>query len=284
MTMRMTFAISLVFAAATLRAQSGQSTAKPKFDVASVKPCDPHVVPGTNGGSTGRGRVTYNCQPLMNYIRSAYGRWANGQFVRGNIPINIEGGPAWVNADLYQIAAKAEGEANVGTTAGPMMQALLEERFKLKIHRETREGPVYALVVSKSGLRLPAAKVACFAQNPGQPRPPLQPGQTPPPFCGWGREYGDRIEVLGSTMADFCLALSFIPMQLDHRKIIDKTGIAGQFDFDLKFPSDDSTAHDPAADLARLQGALRTAGLQLVQAKGPYEFLIIDHVERPTAN
>jgi len=194
---------------------------------------------------------------------------------------------------MYQIDAKAEGEASVGLTAGPMMQSLLEDRFKLKIHRETREGPAFALVAAKGGLRLPAAKVACFVQNPGQPRPPLQPGQTPPPLCGWGRQTGDGIAVHGSTMEDFCLALSGLPLRLDRRKIVDKTGVKGQFDFDLKFPPEDPgldgepgarSAPDPAADLARLQGALRGAGLQLVQAKAPYEFLVIDHVERPSAN
>ena len=150
--------ISLI--ALTMSVASGQSESLAKFDVASVKLCDPHVTPGTNAGTASPGRVTYNCQPLMNYVRSAYGRWANGRLVRGNIPINIEGGPAWINTELYQIAAKAERATDLGVTAGPMMQALLEERFKLKIHRETREVPVYALVVSKGGIQLPAAKVA----------------------------------------------------------------------------------------------------------------------------
>src|SRR6185312_1380998 len=101
-------------------------------------------------------------------------------------------------SDLYQINAKAEGEPSVAITAGPMMQSLLEDRFKLKIHRETREGPAFALVVAKGGLRLPPAKVACIVQVPGQPRPPLQPGQTPPPFCGWGSQTRDAITVRGS--------------------------------------------------------------------------------------
>ena len=86
-------------------------------------------------------------------------------------------------------------------------------------------------------------------------------------------------------MSDFCLAL--MPLQLDHRKIIDKTGVPGQFDFDLKFLAEDaapSSAADPSADLARLQGALRSVGLQLVQAKGTEEVVVVDHAERPTAN
>ena len=128
---------------------------------------------------------------------------------------------------------------------------------------------------------------------PGQPRPPLQPGQVPPPLCGRGSQTRDGIAVHGSTMEDFCLALSGMPLRLDRRKIVDKTGVTGQFDFDLKFPPDDAGldgelgarhALDPVADLERLQGALRGAGLQLVQSKASYEFLVIDHVERPSAN
>jgi uncharacterized protein (TIGR03435 family) len=298
MPLRVISLIALMMALASGQsAASGQSGSQAKFDVASVKPCDPHVTPGTNAGTAGRGRVTYNCEPLMNYIRSAYGRFANGQLVRGNIPVNIEGGPAWINTELYQITAKAEGAATVGMTVGPMMQALLEERFKLKIHRETREVPVYALVVSKGGIRLPAAQVACFTQELGHPRPPLAPGQTPPPMCGWGREDGAGIQVHGSTMADFCLALSGLPLRLDRRRIIDKTGIAGQFDFDLKFSPEDSAiateqgipassaaAGDPAPDLTRLQGALRRVGLQLAPAKGTAEVIVIDHAERPSEN
>jgi len=76
---------------------SNQSGPKPKFDVASVKPCDSRVTRNTFAGSSGPGRVDYTCQTLMTYIIGAYGRWANGRLVRGNIPINVEGGPHWIN-------------------------------------------------------------------------------------------------------------------------------------------------------------------------------------------
>jgi uncharacterized protein (TIGR03435 family) len=177
-----------------------------------------------------------------------------------------------------------------------MMQALLEERFHLKIRRETREVPAYALVAAKGGPRLPAAKVGCFTMEPGQPRPQLEPGQPLPPRCGWGTATWDGIEVHGATMADFCLALAGLPLVVDPRKFVDKTGIAGQFDFDLKWSAEDfaaapssaagttGNAADPAGDLPRLQRALRKVGLQLTPAKGPEEFLVIDHVERPSAN
>ena len=211
-----------------------QPGTKPQFEVASVKPCDPHTVRGTNAGTTSPGRVAYNCQNLMTYIRNAYGTWGSGGDAPASDPVNIVGGPAWINSERYQITAKAEGSPRSGTTAGPMMQALLEDRFKLKIHRETREVPVYALVVTKGGLKLPSSKVECWTMAACRPKD----GQ-PLALCGWGQRTKDGVEVHGSTMADFCVALAHTPLRImERRKFVDKTGIKGRFDFDLKFPSD----------------------------------------------
>jgi uncharacterized protein (TIGR03435 family) len=262
-----------------------QST-KPQFEVASVKPCDPHVPRSTNAGTISQGRVDYNCENLMNYIRNAYGTWANGSGRPAPGPFNIVGGPSWINNDLYQINAKAEGSPKPGTMDGPMMQALLEDRFKLKIHRETREVPVYALVVTKGGLKLPAAKVECWAIDVGRRPTPPQEGQPPPPRCGHGQKTKDGFEVHGSTMADFCVALAHTPLRIaERRKFLDKTGIAGRFDFDLKFPDELTEGGSiPGDDLDRLQDALAKVGLQLKSEKGQDEFIVIDRAERPTAN
>ncbi len=270
---------------------SAPSKSKPKFEVASVKPCDPHGPRGTNGGSTYPGRVAYNCQSLTTYIREAYALYPDGkQDLRGLI-VKIEGGPSWVNADLYRIDAKAEGAPGNGIVSGPMMQSLLEDRFRLKIRRETREVPVYALVVAKSGLKLPAAKVGCFTLGSGAP--PWKPGEQPPPFCGQGRRMSDGVQMHGATMADFGLQVSTrLALRLG-RRVIDRTGVAGSFDFDLKWSTEDlspppvdgvrqSIALD--GDLDRLAGALRIVGLQLVPSKGSVDFLVIDHAERPSAN
>jgi uncharacterized protein (TIGR03435 family) len=270
-------------------------SAKPQFEIASVKPCDPHTVPGRNGGSTSPGRVAYNCTNLMNYIRNAYGSWGNGSDRPAVGPFNIVGGPAWINSELYEITAKAEGSPRAGTTAGPMMQALLEDRFKLKIHRETREVPVYALLLTKAGMKLPAAKVECWAMDLGRPFSPPKEGQPPPPRCGYGKRTKDGVEVHGSTMAEFCVALAHTPLRLlERRKFVDKTGITGRFDFDLKFPDElaegegapgaTQMPRSPTDDLVHLQDALAKVGLQLKLEKGQDEFIVIDHAERPTAN
>jgi uncharacterized protein (TIGR03435 family) len=270
-----------------------QPSDKPQFEVASVKPCDSHSVVGTNAGTTSPGRVAYNCQNLMNYIRTAYGTWGSGSDRPAVGPFNIVGGPAWINTELYQINAKSEGSARRGTTAGPMMQALLEDRFKLKIHRETREVPVYALVLTKAGLKLPAAKVECWAMDFGRPFTPPKEGQPPPQRCGFGQRTKDGVEVHGSTMTEFCVALAHTPLRIERRKFVDKTGITGRFDFDLKFPDELTEGESapeatqtryPTDDLVRLQDALYKVGLQLKSEKGQDEFIVIDRAERPTAN
>jgi uncharacterized protein (TIGR03435 family) len=268
---------------------SAQPKPAPKFDVASVKPCDPHAPRGTNAGSVYSGRVAYNCEPLTSYIRQAYAMYPDGKYDLRGLIVKIEGGASWVNTDRYQIDAKAEGAPGIGTVSGPMMQALLEDRFKLKVRRETREVPVYALVVAKSGLKVPAAKVGCFTLGSGPI--PWKPGEVRPPICGGGRRMSDGVQMHGATIADFCLQVSTrLAIRLD-RRVIDRTGVAGSFDFDLKWPTEDLSPAPAGApqsvvpdDFDHLEGALRLVGLRLVPSRGSGEFLVIDHAERPTAN
>ena len=85
-------------------------------------------------------------------------------------------------------------------------------------------------------------------------------------------------------MAEFCVALANTPLRiLDRRKFVDKTGITGRFDSDLKFPEALTEGESPD-DLDRLQDARSKVGLQLKSEKGQDEFIVIDHAERPTAN
>ncbi|HKE27289.1 MAG TPA: TIGR03435 family protein [Bryobacteraceae bacterium] len=254
---------------------------KPKFDVVSVKPCDTHEPRSTNMGSTSPGRVRFNCVSLTTYIRQAYGFHDNGVWHEGGHTLKIEGGPAWVNTDEFRIDATASATTNPNVLDGPMMQSLLEERFKLKVHRETREVPVYALVGTKGGLKAPPAKVACFA--PGSGPPTWRPGvDQPPPLCSLGKPVKGGLEIYGVTMPQFCLAVW--RTAISDRTIIDRTGIAGRFDLDLRWPSEDEDVRTAEGRFDRLQGALSRIGLKLVEAKGSGEFIVIDHAERPTAN
>jgi uncharacterized protein (TIGR03435 family) len=178
-----------------------------------------------------------------------------------------------------------------------MMQKLLEERFKLKVHIETKELPVYALTAAKSGLGLPQPKEgSCITPDLNSPMPPL-PGQTP---CGrpmvvispsGARMTGGKISMP---------ALTDILSNMLGRAVIDRTGSTGTFDIQLEFTPDQALAGIPLlagpADAYRPAPSADTAGpsifsalqeqlgLKLESAKGPVDVLVIDHVERPTAN
>jgi uncharacterized protein (TIGR03435 family) len=140
-----------------LPGQTGSAT--PKFEVASIKRCAP-------GGdvvfpvSPAPGRITLNCQSLMSLIRQSFTLFATGRMDLS--PVNVIAPPQaekWIDSERYSIEAKAEDNPGhtvpgQGMMLGPMMQALLEDRFKVKVHRETRQIPVYLLTVEKGGLKL----------------------------------------------------------------------------------------------------------------------------------
>jgi uncharacterized protein (TIGR03435 family) len=133
------------------RAQSATASPPAKFEVASIKPCK------GDGGPEGSspGRLNLGCRSVIDLIRSAYVFYVDGHFHLGYVDrVPIEGGPGWINSERYDINAKAEGTPGEGMMQGPMLQALLERRFKLKVHRETKEGAAYAITVAKSGAKL----------------------------------------------------------------------------------------------------------------------------------
>ena len=210
----------------------GQTGTAPKFEVASIRRC----APGGRGGVFGPpapGRITVNCMSVMALIRQSYILFANGRMDLS--PVNIippAKNPSWIDSELYTIEAKAESNPDKivpgqGMMLGPMMQALLEDRFKVKVHREIRQVPVYSLILGKRSPKLqPARGDGCVVDQP--PAPPA-PGQAPRPFCGFALVMNNGFEMRGATMAQLCLALSG-PMG---RKVVDRTGISGMFDIRL---------------------------------------------------
>jgi uncharacterized protein (TIGR03435 family) len=219
-------------------------------------------------------------------------------------PLQILGGPDWINSATYEIEAKAKGAAPDDQMNGPMLQALLEDRFKLKIHRETREVPVYALTAAKSGLKLkPLKEGSCHPID--QDRPPATApapggaaaahgGFLDPPGRGaqrpcpqqWVRVDGVNVtvDIHGESIAGLASALS--SARLD-RPVIDRTGLTGLFDIHLAFALDDAP-HDPgspaplaitasASIFAALQEQL---GLKLSSGTGPIDVLVIDRRKR----
>ncbi len=191
------------------------------------------------------------CRTIERLIRMAYLSYPNGMplplSAGTGFPIPprqegapIKGIPAWINSERFTIDAKAEGPVRREMMLGPMMQALLQDRFKLKVHQETREVPVYELTVAKDGPKLqPSKEGSCIRFDINNP--PLRPtasGQTPSQeLCGTYRPSAknDGIEVHGVAIADLCDQFS---AWLD-RDVIDKTGIMGVFDVHLELtPSD----------------------------------------------
>ena len=169
--------------------------------------------------------------------------------------------------------------------AGPMLQTLLEERFRLKMHRESKETAVYALVTGKGGSKLQATKEGgCTPGNPQGPPLPVVPGQPLP--CGYVDGGPDSVDAVGVPIASLCQILS---SQLP-RKAVDRTGLSGLFNYHLDFgvgpPGTAPGEDDPTFPdrLSMMTAALAKLGLKLEASKGMAEFLVIDHVERPTEN
>jgi len=279
---------TIMAATAALALVLPTACAQPRtFDVASIKPCASNAIVGTNGGGMIGGRLVVHCSTMMELIRRSYLLFADGTRSPGPILASIEGGPAWLDSERFEIEAKAEGKPDPGAVNGPMMQALLEDRCKLKVHCATRDAPVYMLTVAKAGLRVPLAKQGCWVPLSKEPRPTLAPGQKMP-ICGMAEFNKNGFDLPGDTMPDFCAVISKTPRYRLDRIVIDKTGIAGKFDFHFEWPPDPPSVSGDAPQqfdaFDAFSSGLQKLGLRLGSGKGPVEVLIIDHVEKPSAN
>ena len=265
-----------------VRAQVQQQPAM-SFEVASVKPNKSGDERSTSLIQPG-GRFTATNNTLRYLILNAYGIFAS--------PYLLQGGPGWIDAERFDIDAKAAANAVPAGTPDRvlwdktrvMLQALLADRFQLLIHRETKEMPVYRLVVAKSGPKLQRTSKDC---DPG--------GITCHGYHGNPR----RFIADGVDMKDLALMLSIY----SDRPVVDGTGIQGLFDVKLQWnpfaprtPPADDTPRSAAVeareglqpDLASLptlpEALQQQLGLTLESHKGPVEIYVIDHVERPSRN
>ena len=190
---------------------------RPTFEVASIKPASDE---GLMLVRPLPGRLTANAT-LQMLMQNAYAVQA----------FQIAGGPGWINSDRFAIEAKADGNATRDQIF-LMLQSLLEERYQLKFHRETRELPVYALVAAKGGLRLKSPKEgACVEPTPDTPpdwaggrMAPPQDGPLPPARCGTLRVMlaipAAQMQGGKISMAELARSLSLV---MD-RTVIDRTG------------------------------------------------------------
>jgi uncharacterized protein (TIGR03435 family) len=272
-----------------------QEAATPKFDVVSIKPCDGGNAGGRNGGLIANGRLNVNCVTVMDLIKSACVTWANAHL---NSPksLRIEGGPAWIHSEAYTINAKSEVNATMPMLSGPMLQALLEDRFHLRTHRETRDIPVYVLTVAKTGPKLqPVQEGSCTPFDIEKFLAPLAPGAPHPDFCGVVLRNARKGSAVTRDFHAMTLAQFAGELPVD-RPVVDKTRVSGLFDFRLEFALDETTSSsfpqygsatassDDSGGPSIFTALQEQLGLKLESARGPGAFLVIDHVEKPDAN
>lgn len=268
-------------------------TAAAKFEVASIKRCQNNQP--SSGGYSNPARLHLVCVTTANLIRLAYLVFPSGQPTAPVSPssfqMRIFGGPSWLDSDHFSIDAKVDRRVNTEMMKGPMMQALLEDRFKLKLHKETKEIHIFELTVGAHGAKLrPARAGGCVPYDRNNPPPNPGPGEPPPIICGVLRKSaGDGFDVPGATVADLCRQLTLYV----NRDIVDNTGIVGTFDAHLDLLPGDigyaGAAPDPSSPFTPGDGgaiavAVKKLGLEMRSAKRPAEFLVIDHVERPSEN
>jgi uncharacterized protein (TIGR03435 family) len=232
-------------------------TARPSFEVASIKPSttsEPRYYKFTLGDDRFRGTNI----SLKDWIKTA---WAVTDF-------EITGTPEWISSENFDIDAKAERPIRSVDEGYQMLKSLLEDRFSLKVHRETKEMPMYSLVGEKSGV-----KMKLSADQTGTTGGVRE--------VRYGRIRGEAVPV--STIAAILSGLA-------GRRVLNKTGLMGRYDVDLRYtpdPGQPGAAPEPtdSPDGQSLFGALQTQlGLKLESTRGPVKVLIVDHIERLTAN
>jgi len=270
----------------------------PRFEVASVKRCRPgdDGRGNTPGGVASPGQLTLDCERVQALIARAYIRFRDGRAPSGGgamIGTPIEGGPDWIKEERYRISAKPERAVPFPMQQGPMLQGLLADRFRLKVHYETRDVPAYALVVAKGGAKLqpfPEGSCAPWQVDPAQPLgPPVLPAGATRACKGVGvRSEGLNwvVDVEGITLEAF--ARTILSLAVSRQPVFDRTNLAGKFNIHFAYAVDTGSVDDRPLDPGSVQAPSLfdvlqdQLGLRLEATKGPGEFLVIDHVERPS--
>jgi uncharacterized protein (TIGR03435 family) len=259
----------------------------PVYEVASIKPDKS----GTNMVRmmyTPDGLSATNASVQM-LISTAYG-------VENN---QISGAPGWLNSDKYDIEAKMDSatveelrklnEDDRRAVRQHMLQALLADRFKMTVHRETKDLPIYVLIVAKDGPKFKQA-------TPGDTYPNGIKGPDGHSGAGMMMMGREGLTAQGVELTNLVRHLT----RVLGRTVVDKTGLTGRYDFTLKWTPDESLGGAPRGPQSGQAGVGDTApadsspslftvlqeqlGLKLESQKGPVEILVIDHVEKPSEN
>jgi uncharacterized protein (TIGR03435 family) len=348
----MTMSPLRIVAAASQVATTGPEKSE-KFDVVSIKPC-PSVETaqtgrgaGPNLAQTSPGHVYWACVTLSALIDQAYAGWdfpllnnrsdpltlsqmpsgSRGLGEPDDGPKRVRGGPSWVYTDRFAIEATASTavispeRGNLLRLPAPMnraLRAMLEDRFRVRLRRETEQLPLYALTVAPGGLRIkPPAPGDCIVRTREMPMMNPSLGK---PYCGDIRHTAPlprverlaagedreavmaspgpdrRLEAAGATLKTVAERLSAL---MDHA-VLDQTGVAGEFAFAIEYRKDDhvtgrwfgiNAATVLPAERARpaatsrdqtIFQALEAIGLRLERITGPVEYLVIERAEKPS--
>jgi len=249
------------------------ANADPAFEVATIKPSDP-TRPGKVFTVRGRDIITINTT-LNDLVTMAYNLHAR----------QITGAPAWFDSDKYDLTGRPDvpGQPSVAQIK-VMVQKLVADRFQFKFHREKKELSVYAISVAKTG-----AKISKSTADPNG-----LPGLF---FGGAGPGGGINFNVRNATMAEVANTLQGSVLD---RPVVDQTGLAEKYDFIVKFTPDPgqmagfgpggqpgsppAAADNPDAPPDLFSAFQQQLGLKIETSKAPVDVLVIDKVEKPSAN
>jgi uncharacterized protein (TIGR03435 family) len=251
-------AMVLGMASAQLMAQDESAVKKmaadavPQFEVAIIKRTDPNWR-GSGFHDEGR-RIFCDNKTLDEIVAFAYGVHAT----------QIVGAPGWAGTDKYDVngVSDVEGNPDLKQMQG-MYRKLLAERFKLTFHREKKELSAYAIRAAKGGAKL--------TKSAGDPN-------------GLGSDAsGDPsgMKFTDTSMEEFVLVMQLFALD---KPVVDQTGLMGRYDFLLKWSPDEAQSSDLNAPPGLFTAIQEQLGLKLEGVKAPVDVIVIDHVERPSAN
>lgn len=284
-------------------ADPASAAPKYEYEVASIKPSKAGNADGSSpiGVRMSPGGFTASGVPLKILFRMAFGAQDN----------QLEGLPSWVDSDRYEIDAKMDdataaalqklSQDDRSAARKQMLQALLVDRLNLKFHTDKKELPIFSLVIGKNGSKLQEAKSDNDYAN-GLKGPNGAPGGAGTMRMSFGGD-GITMTAQGMRMTALCNALS----QSVGRQVVDKTGLAGKYDFTLTWMPDSvfqgpgglpagggaiaggpgggpASAAPPSNAPALLDAVQQQLGLKLESGKGPADIIVVDHIEKPSEN
>jgi uncharacterized protein (TIGR03435 family) len=264
-------------------------SSRPQFEVVSIKHNKSGDPPGRLG--TEGSRFIAENYPLILVIQRAFGfpdEWLTRD--------QLFGGPDWIRNERFDIEAKIEGDRRAipNEQVWLMVQSLLEDRFQLRLHHETRELPVFNLVVANGGLKMKLSSDQTPPKSDddvdtSDPASPLR-GETSVTHTPSGETIlsGAAISISPSLEVRRPHALPSRSLtsllRQSGRLVIDKTNLKGFFDFRLRFVPDELSGNPDVSGPTIFTALQEQLGLKLESAKGSVEVLVIDSVSKPTEN